>query len=364
MKGRIVKGRAKIAGTPKSILVIQLGDIGDVILSLPCIRVVRENFPQARIVVAVHEKARGLLEDCSWVDAVVSVSKEQRGILGELFFQWRFFRRLRSYGFDLAVDLRTGTRGAVMAWLCGARQRIGFYAEDGELWRNRLFTILFAPAYNAEIHMIDYLLDLFRACGLKIIHSEPKLSIPVSKKKRAAEILAAAGVDIRKTIIAVQPFSLWSYKELPYETYVYIINKILESYDVSLILIGTEDERGRVQKISNSCKFEVTNLAGKTSIDELAAVISCCSLFIGIDSSGQHLAAAVGVRTVTIYGPTDPSSWAPRGKDHVIVRRNLECVPCHNKGCGNSGKSRCLVELSPEEIFEILGNQLGKICPV
>ena len=162
----LITGKTTITGSPRSILLVQLGDIGDVVLSTPCIRALRENYPQARIVVAVWDKAAELLEDCPWLDQVVAVTKRSRSLWGELRFQSDFFRNLRSLQCDLAIDLRTGTRGAIMAFLSGAPQRLGFYAEDGRLWRNRLFTGLLEREYTPDLHVVDYLLGLLAAFGI------------------------------------------------------------------------------------------------------------------------------------------------------------------------------------------------------
>ena len=103
------------------------------------------------------------------------------------------------------------------------------------------------------------------------------------------------------------------------------------------------------------------NLAGKTSLGELPAVLKKSSLLIGIDSAAVHIAAAVGIPTITIFGPSSPVSWAPRGKKHRIIQKDMPCVPCRQKGCNNSEVSRCLNELEPEEVIPLVEKQLNEI---
>jgi heptosyltransferase-3 len=151
-----MRGNNSISRDIRSILLIQLGDIGDVVLSLPCIRTLRNNFPKSNLIVAVREKAGELIEDCPWASGVISINQDRRPLTQEIAYQKRFFSRVRSFGFDLAIDLRTGTRGATLALLSGARQRIGFYASDGKLWRNRVFTHLAHLAGKPGQHMAEY----------------------------------------------------------------------------------------------------------------------------------------------------------------------------------------------------------------
>ena len=109
------------------------------------------------------------------------------------------------------------------------------------------------------------------------------------------------------------------------------------------------------------CPRNTYNLAGKTSIGTLAAVFKACKLFIGVDSAGVHIAAAVGLPTVCIFGPSSYIDWAPRGPQHRVVYKDFQCVPCYQKGCGGSGYSRCLEELNLEEVMPIVKSQIGGI---
>ncbi|MCX5875855.1 MAG: glycosyltransferase family 9 protein [Deltaproteobacteria bacterium] len=190
----LVTGKTTIAGSPRSILLIQLGDIGDVVLTLPCVRALRETYPHARIIVAAWDKGSELLEDCPWLDQVIAVAKRSRSFLEEIRFQIDFFRNLRSLHCDLAIDLRTGTRGAIMAFLSSAPQRIGFYAEDGKLWRNRIFTSLLKREYTPDLHVADYLLCLLEAFGITTKQRIPELVVAAQGKIYRPHSLAGGRV--------------------------------------------------------------------------------------------------------------------------------------------------------------------------
>ncbi|MBW2630766.1 MAG: glycosyltransferase family 9 protein [Deltaproteobacteria bacterium] len=342
----------------RNILLIQLGDIGDVVLSFPSVRALHENFPQADIVVAVRGKAVELMEGCRWASDVISINEEKRTWIEELQYQKRFFSHLRRFHFDLALDMRTGDRGAFLVLLSGARQKIGFFANDGKLWRNRVFTHLVIPESNPGRHMTQYYLGLLEAYDIKTEHIRPEYDIPDNRYQKAKALLKNEGVPSDQSIIAVQPFSLWKYKEWGVDKYIQLINWLISEYNVSVIITGSLDERERADEIIKECPRNTYVLAGKTSIGTLAAVFKACRLFIGVDSAGVHIAAAVGLPTVCIFGPSSYIDWAPRGAEHRVVHKDFPCVPCKNKGCEDSEISRCLDELTFEEVRAIVKTQI------
>ena len=354
-----IKGNNFISKDIRSILLIQLGDIGDVVLSFPVIRALRENFPAAKLIVAVRSKAEELIVDCPWVDEVISINKEQRKWYQELVYQKDFFLRLWKFNFDLAIDLRTGTRGAALALFSGARQRIGFYAFDGKLWRNKLFTHLVAA--QTDIHMAQCYMCLPVSFCLKTENIWPVMYVPLEKQKIADALLREKNIPLSKLIVAIQPFSLWQYKDWGTDKYIGLINRIRLEYDLPIILTGSADERHRTNEILKKCKEHVYNFAGTTSIGLLAAVLKRCGLFIGGDSAGVHIAAALGTPTVSIFGPSSPAGWAPKGSQHCIIQKSFECVPCLQKGCQGSGISRCLEELDADDVWTVVKGQIEEV---
>ena len=345
----------------RNILLIQLGDIGDVVLSLPCIRALRENFRQADVIVAVREKAKELIEDCSWATGVIAIDKNRRSFIQEIIYQKKFFLKLRKYDFDLVIDLRTGTRGAILAMLSGAPQRIGFYSQDGKFWRNRLFTHIYSPQTEPGQHVADRYLDLLIAHNIKTDNCRPEIDVPLEKQQNADVLFTKENIPFDRPVVAVQPFSLWRYKEWGIDKYIQLIKRLISEFKVSVIITGSPDERERADEIIKQCRRNTYNLAGETSLGTLAAVLKVCSLFIGVDSAGIHIAAAVGIPTVSIFGASSSADWAPRGKQHLVVHKVLSCVPCDLKGCQGSGISRCLEELTVDEVMTVISSQMEKL---
>lgn len=346
----------------KNILLIQLGDIGDVVLSIPAFQAVHEKYPHATIIIAVREKAQELIQNLSCAHGVISINKDKRPFFSEIKHLYTFFSLIRRYEFDLVFDFRTGTRGAILAFLSGAKERVSFFAPEC-FWRNRLFTKLYHIDYNLPQYVADYYLSLLEAHGFNSHDPVPVIHVTEKMSKQAAFILEKANIPKELPLVAVQPFSLWHYKEWGIDKYVQLIRQILSSYQVSIILLGSKDEHERAQTIVNHCtKFSrsVFNLSGKTSLGELAAILESCRLLIGSDSAGMHIAAAVGTPTVIIFGPSAPASWAPRGSRHTTVQKNMPCVPCRRKGCNDTEVSNCLEELDVNDVYASVQSQYVK----
>ncbi|MBF0121041.1 MAG: glycosyltransferase family 9 protein, partial [Desulfobacterales bacterium] len=249
-----------------NILLIQLGDIGDVVLTIPSIESLSKNFTNSNIFVAVREKAKDILEDSPLIKGVIYVNQDKRKIIKEIKYQIKFFLKLRKMKFDLAIDMRTGTRGAILAFLSGAKTRVSFYADDGKLWRNRLFTHLFKIDYISGQYVSEYYLSLLKEYGLKTDNIIPHIYVNNNIEKEAKTILKHENIPLDKPIVIIQPFSLWQYKEWQKDKYISIIKKIKAKYDVSIIITGSSSESERAKEIVEPQKDGVYNFCGKTSI--------------------------------------------------------------------------------------------------
>lgn len=354
----LIKGNTIVSKNIHNILLIQLGDIGDVVLSFPCIKALKENFSKANIIVAVKEKARELIEDCPWATGNISINKQKRKLYQELSYQKQFFYHLRKFNFDLAIDLRTGTRGAILALMSGAPQRIGRFADDGRLWRNRIFTHLVSPLNELSQYAVEHNINILSPLNLKIRDRFPVLFVTQRRREMALSILKQEKIPFDRPIVAVHPYSLWRYKEWRTKEFISLIDYISIHYNYIVVITGAEEERNRAEETIKGCKATVFNLAGKTSIGTLPAVFEICRLFVGVDTAALHVAAAVGTPTIGIFGPSSPINWAPKGDQHCVVSKNMLCVPCRKKGCQHSETSRCLDELIFEEIKETVDRQL------
>jgi len=346
----------------RSILLIQLGDIGDVVYTLPCARALKENFPGATVVMAVQHKAKDLVIGSPWVDQVLAVDKSRRPLLSSLRHQIEFVRQVRGFAFDLAIDLRTGSRGAILALLSGARQRLGRYTPVSHWWRGKFFTHLVLPQGRFNQAIAEYYLDTISAYGISTINLNPVITSTPVQQEAVASLLHREGVPVDRPLLVIQPFSLWSYKEWSPAKFVALIRTLQEEFPLSVALTGSPSEESRSQEIADQGGGRVFNLVGKTTLALLPAVLQQASLFLGVDSAGLHIAAAVGTPTVGLYGPSPAEIWAPKGLRHQVITKQLACVPCKETGCQGSMRSRCLDELTVAEVLPVLRRLLKGIC--
>ena len=235
-KQMLVKGKNFSLYNIKSILLIQLGDIGDVVLTTPTIRALKENNPSGEIFVLLRSFAMELLEGCPWVDGVISLNKEERKFREKMAYQKDFLSGLRSKKFELAIDLRAGIRGAFLSYISGARLRVGRYRGDGKLWRNRLFTHLIKPENELHQYSALHSLNILAPFKLKIKNTFPELNVTKQRERSAADILRKEKVTFDRQIIALHPFSRWRYKEWSIRNYIKLINYIGSKYKVSLLI--------------------------------------------------------------------------------------------------------------------------------
>ncbi|MDD5167620.1 MAG: glycosyltransferase family 9 protein [Syntrophales bacterium] len=335
------------------ILVIQLGDIGDVIWTIPTLLSIVAAYPYARLSVLVREPCGEILRSEPYLNNVFEVSRPQGGLAQKVRQQIDLIRAIRGEGVDMAIDLRTGDRGAVMARLSGARVRAALMIRDASFLRNRMFTHLVVPT-NENIRMsygaADQSLRIVRGLGIATKTDVPVVHVADHARDSVCRLLKSAGIDMSKAMVTINPFSRWSYKEWAPDKWVKIIDWLSDTFNLGVIVVGSSSERERASVLLKACSGGIFNAAGETSLAELAALLSMSRLHIGVDSAAPHIAAAVGTPTVTIYGPSDWRDWAPVGEKHLVVVSEMACIPCHQKGCNDKGQGLCLDALSVDAV--------------
>ncbi len=347
----------------KRILLIQLGDIGDVIWTTPTLWAVKKAYPRAEVSILIREGYGALLEEDPSLDKVFEVPGRRRRLLHQGKEQIRFLRSLRREAFSLAIDLRAGDRGAFLAYLTGAPMRVALlYRRGVPFWRNRVFTHLIDPPLSDKKirGAAEQSLRIIRGMGIEPCETTPRLWVSEEADRRVKDLLQKEKIARSGQWITLNPFSRWGYKEWSLEKWSKVIDWLSEEYRISAVITGSPEERERAQDWVKKCRPGVLNLVGKTSLQELAGLLRLSSLHIGVDSAAPHIAAGVGTRTITIYGPSDWFDWAPVGGGHRVVSPDKECAPCHQKGCRDEGRSQCLDELPVEKVQTAIREALGE----
>ena len=361
----IEKSTYKLPSSVRNILLIQLGDIGDVVWTTPGIRAVKESIPDARISVLVKEGFGSLLSADPLISQIFEVRHYRGSLLTRIAGQLSFLREIRSQNYDLVVDLRLGDRGAWMSFLSGADIRVTMHHPEGTPWWRKLLFTHAAIAANLppERGAAEQTLKILRVLGIDTQDKIPRLKVNDDALTQVRKMLDRENIST-PVWVTVNPYSRWSYKEWTDAGWVEILNWLWLDFAIPALIIGSPEERPKAELLIRKCAGPVFNFAGKTDLAQLAALLSQSRLHIGVDSAAPHIAAATGVPTVTLYGPSSWFDWAPIGNHHRIVLPSRDCVPCRKKGCDETGKSLCLEELPAsqvrEAILEIIDTQ-GKI---
>ena len=335
----------------RRILIVQLGDIGDVVWSTPTFRAVKDHYG-VRVAVLVRGGSGALLIADPAIHSVFEVPAHSPNFVQGALEQTALIRALRAERFDLVFDLRSDDRGAIMTFLTGAQRRASLYYEGVSFWRNRLFTHLAISPSPRERHRgaAEQSLRIVRAFGIPTPNDSPRLWVAEETSRRVDRLLEKEGIASQRGWVTMNPFSRWSYKEWDLRKWSEVVDRLWEEFQIGTVLVGSKSERERAQRLCRE-RTAVHNLAGTTTLAELAALLQRSLLHIGVDSAAPHIAAAVGTPTVTIYGPTDWRDWAPIGERHRVVVSSRECVPCFRKGCDGQEKSRCLDELTVDDVM-------------
>jgi heptosyltransferase-3 len=356
----LIKGSLPFGRPISRVLVVQLGDIGDVVSATPAFRAVRERFPEGLLAVLVREGFGGLLEDDPLFDRIFEVRRKQGMLADRVLEPLQLIGQLRQQRFDLVIDLRGDDRGVYMSLASGAPVRAAM--RYGHMpWRDAFYThLVIPPPPEKRIRGAAYQsLDVMRPLGIDTPDAVPRLQVSEEALGRVRRLLPDGGPRGQVTI---NPFARWKYKEWDYGKWAEVVRWLAGGKGYRPVLVGSLAEREAAARIASEAGGGVVNLAGQTSLKELAALLSLSAFHAGVDSAAPHIAAAVGTPTVTIYGPTDWRDWAPEGGRHRVIRPDRECVPCRDKGCRGEGRSECLEELGTDRVMseiEAFARSLG-----
>jgi len=318
--------------------------IGDAIMALPALRAVRKRFPEAEIAIVGRPYVADIYRDQEICDQLIPY--DPRGLHAGLSGRERLAAELRAQKFDMALLLQNAFDAAWLAWRARIPERIG-YARDA---RSFLLTKAVPLPRHGEIpaHEKFYYLELLRRAGwLDSVQDETFISLRVSEEKRrsADEFLCESGVRQGALRIAIGAgASYGSAKCWPPPRFAEVANQLQSEADADVILFGTVAEASVSTAISAEMRRPPIDLTGKTAIADLPALLSQCHLFIGNDSGAMHVAAAVGLPVIAVFGPTDPEGTAPVTPRCSIVQQKPYCSPCFLRSCPTD--HRCMTAIT------------------
>jgi heptosyltransferase II len=322
--------------------------VGDAIMAIPALRAVRAKFPDAHMAILARPYVADIYHDQEIADELIAY--DWKGIHAGFGGRERLVAELRAKEFDVALLLQNAFDAAWLAWRAKIPRRIG-YARDG---RSVLLTQAIPVPKHGEIpaHETFYYLELIRRAGwLAELVDEKFVQLAVSAEQLATaeQKLVAAGSREKIVRIAVGAgASYGSAKCWPPARFAATLNHLQTHTDADVILFGTPAEAAVSDAIATKLSKPPVNLTGRTNIAELPALLSRCQIFLGNDSGAMHVAAAVGLAVVAVFGPTDPLGTAPVTPRCTIVQEKPYCSPCFLRRCPTD--HRCMTAVQPAAV--------------
>jgi len=344
---------------PRSILLVKLSAIGDVVHTLPLLEVLRKHFPDARIDWLVEEEASPMIEGHQDVDRVIVSSRklwqkrfllpaERGAVLSEVR---RFLHDLRSREYDLVMDLHGLFKSGLLTGLARGRRKIGF---TGGREGNLLFLTDRPYPFDYNRHALDRYLQAAEYLGCEI--NSWKGEIPLQPEdKIAIDRLLAHRFNPKDTFIAVNPMARWATKLWDEKHFTRLAQRLSAELSCRVLFTGGPSDHAVIERIIGGLDPRPLNLAGKTTLKELAHLYTRCRLVVTTDTGPMHIAAAMGVPVVALFGPTAPWRTGPYGKRHTVIRKNLECSPCFKKKCSHL---TCMKSITVEEVFDTIQGRM------
>ena len=328
----------------KKILIIKLRAIGDVILTTPVFRNLREQFSDSQIDFIVEEPAYPLVSENSNVDNIfIAPSGKTRNFKNDR----KFIKNIRQQKYDVCIDLFGNPRSALITLLSGAKLRIGFN------FRIRKYAYhVQIPSRADQIHEVEFNLDALRYFDIPVQSQKTQIFLQKSDIEKAQTICKELNFA-EFPVIALNPSASWPAKKWPLNHFAELAKSLIESFDIRILVLWGPgefaDARTLVSKIG---KYAEVHPA--TGLAEQAALLSICDLYIGNDTSLMHMAAALEVPAIGIFGPTNAGLQGPYGvKTKAVFNPQISCLGCDRLTCPLMD---CMNYLKPETIFDEVKN--------
>jgi len=336
------------------ILLTRTDRIGDVVLSTPAIKAVRDRYPEAHIAFMVRPYAKDIVDGNPYLDEVIVYDKYGKN--RSIFDTVKFAFSLRRKKFDLAVMLHPTNRVHLIAYLAGIPRRVGFDRKASIFLTKKVVHL----KQNGLMHERDYTLELLSFAG--ITAKDKELFVPIHERdmKKAEELFEEFHVGADVPIIAVNPGAGCPSKRWKSENFAVVCDILAAGHKARILIISDMKNVKYARATAGAMKYEPVNLTGRTTVGVLAAVLSKCSLLISNDSGPVHMACAVGTPVISIFGRNDPglspTRWGPTGGKSVVFHKDPGCNPCLAHNCKIGFK--CLEAITPAEVCIAAGKLL------
>jgi len=335
----------------KKFLIVKLSAIGDVVHTIPALCAIRRAMPDAFIGWVVEELSSDLLKGHPYLDKLYVIPKSRwKGNYGKYLFTEivPFFQGIARDKYDVTIDFQGLTKSGVVAYLSGAKIRIGFGDKDGRELNKIFINERITPPENKP-HIIDRNLLLLKPLGIENPQYEFKINIPDEAYSYIENKLKINGVQSDEKFVFINPGAGWITKRIPLNMLGEVGKIIVEKYNLRVMLTYGPGEEKMVKELKEMIGSKAL-ISPETSLMQLTALLSRCKLFIGGDTGPTHLASVLDVPVVSFFGASDAKRNQPYGKKSYVIQLNeLECVPCWKTKCEDL---KCVKNITPEMLMK------------
>jgi len=324
----------------RKILVVKPSSLGDVVHSLPFLNALNRCYPKAEIHWVIAKELEGLLEHHPMVRKSIVINKDLWKKItraGDTVKEIRqLYQELRNEHYDLVVDLQGLLRSGLISMATHAPVRVGFAeAREG----SRFFYTRKVKG-GKGMHAVDRYMKIAEELGC----SADEIIFPLPLQQRESDKMRRIRADLHQYAVIV-PGARWKTKIWPAKNF----GNVAAELPIRSVVIGSSGDRGIAERVVSSSCGKAVSLAGETELSELIELMRGASVVITNDSGPMHIAAALNIPVIAVFGPTSPVLTGPYGRGHVILQTREPCAPCFNRECTDM---KCMREITPEAVAE------------
>ncbi|MBE6099393.1 MAG: glycosyltransferase family 9 protein [Anaerovibrio sp.] len=337
----------------KSVLVVKLSAIGDVIHALPVSYAIKETYPEAKVTWVVEPPAYDILKDNPYIDNIIVFEKKKfKSMRGFLQNYGPFTKILNADKYDASLDLQGLFKSAAIAWSAKAPIRLG--TCNMREMSHKVSRPVVGP--NANGHIVERYLDVVRELGCQVNKVVFPMEISQRDQQAAEGAMQQAGIRMENPYVVLAVGANWPNKRWPTRYYAKLSDWLYDRKIIPVIIGGGMLDSTLAGEIDAEAEIPPIILVGKTTLKQLAHVIKNAKAVVGGDTGPVHLAAGLGVPTVMVMGPTDANRNGPYGQLENAIEANRPCKYCWKRACPKG--LECLSVIHPEAVEEKLKKYL------
>ncbi len=320
--------------------------MGDIILTTPLLQALDAAFPQAEIDYLAEKPYHQVLHHHPHISSVLSFERKR---------SFAIIRTLMKTRYDLAIDLFGNPRSALLTAFSGARMRIG-----GD-FRIRRHVYTHAIKTEQGLNAIQFHLSYLNPLQIKAPQGSPVVAVSANEQQWARTCLKEMGLNLQEPVIGMHPGASWPAKRWYWQRFARLADRLTQAHGIQVLVTMGAAEKERVESVLNRCQQRIYS-PGLLSIRRLAAIQSLLDVYISNDCGPLHLAAAVGTKTVGIFGPGEPDIWYPydKAKGHRLVYNEIDCSHCHQNFCT---RMDCMKSITVKQVEKATLESLATIQP-